>query len=548
MTLLKFIVLALVIVLIVFPLTLLFLSSFYAGGKLSLSGYQDTFSRRSNVRSALNTLYLAVLTTIFATLIGSVLAWIVARTDIPGRSILKTLLMVPYMIPPFIGAMGWMFLFGKGGYANRISEAMFGKELFNIHTFEGLVLVMTMYMYPPVFITVYTALMNMDASLEEAGRICGARLYRVMRTISLPLVMPSILSGALLVFAMTASNFGIPALIGSPGRIHVLTTRIMSYMASGTEKGMNRATALSVVLIGIALGGLIINNIVVSKSSKFTTITGKSTRPALVKLGKAKAIITTIVWIFVGFAVFLPMFSLVFTSLWKAWGLPFKASSFTFKNFYNVLFVDKNTTTAIKNSFLFAVISASIVTAIGSMIAYFSVRGRGFLAKFMDSVSTLPQAIPGTALAVSMILAWSGKFGVNLYNTLWIIIIAYTARYLFLSVRTVSGAVKQIHTSLEEAARSSGAKPMRVISDITLPILKTALLSSWALVFMPTFRELTISILLYGPTTRTIGVTIYELQEGGEYQMASAFATLVLVIAFVLQYFINRYLMKAGEK
>ncbi|MCD6450363.1 MAG: iron ABC transporter permease, partial [Thermotogaceae bacterium] len=237
MPLLKFIIFAVIIILIVFPITLLFLSSFYSDGKFSISGYQDTFSRRSSVQSALNTLYLAVLTTIFATLIGSVLAWIIARTDIPGRSILKTLLMIPYMIPPFIGAMGWMFLFGRGGYANRLSEALFGKELFNIHTFEGLVLVMTMYMYPPVFTTVYTALMNMDASLEEAGRICGAKLYRVMRTISLPLVMPSILSGALLVFAMTASNFGIPALIGTPGRIHVLTTRIMSYMASGTERG-----------------------------------------------------------------------------------------------------------------------------------------------------------------------------------------------------------------------------------------------------------------------------------------------------------------------
>ncbi len=548
MNALKIVVLALITILIVLPIVLLFLSSFYANGEFSIASYTDTFSRRSNIRSALNTIYLSVLTTIFATVIGSVLAWIVARTDVPGRSILKTLLMIPYMIPPFIGAMGWMFLFGRGGYANRLSEALFGKELFNVHTFEGLVLVMTMYMYPPVFITVYTALMNMDASLEEAGRICGAKLNKVMRSISLPLVMPSILSGALLVFAMTASNFGIPALIGMPGRIHVLTTRIMSYMASGTERGMNRATALSVVLIGIAVGGLLLNNLVVSKSAKFTTISGKSSRPALVKLGKAKPLVTSLVWIFVSFAVFLPMFSLLLTSFWKAWGLPFKLSSFTFKNFYNVLFVDENTTTAIKNSFTFAVISATVVTAIGSMVAYFSVRDRGIVSKFMDLVSTLPQAIPGTALAVAMILTWSGKFGVNLYNTMWLIIIAYTARYLFLSVRTVSGAVKQVHVSLEEAGRSAGARPLRVVFDITLPILKTALISSWALVFMPTFRELTISILLYGPTTRTIGVTIYELQEGGEYQMASAFATIVLLIAFVLQYLINRYLMKAGEK
>lgn len=539
---LTWILFIIVFILIAVPLILLFVESFHGeDAGFTLKNYTDTFSRKSNVRSALNTLNLALLTSLFATVIGSVLAWIVARTDIPGKALLKTLLMIPYMIPPFIGAMGWMFLFGRSGYVNKMWEALFGHFLFNIHSFSGLVLVMTMYMYPPVFITVYTALVNMDASLEEAGRICGAKLFRVMRNVSLPLVLPSILSGALLVFAMSAANFGIPTLIGMPARIHVLTTRIMSYIASGTERGLSRATSLSVILIGIAITGLILNNILVSKS-KFTTISGKSTRPADIKLGKFKIPVGISVWIFVSMAVFLPMFALILTSLWKAWGLPFKVSSFTFKNYYNVLFVDANTKTAIGNSFIFAIISATLVTIIGSLIAYFTQRQKGFLSRTMDILSTLPQAIPGTALAVAMILMWSGRFGVNLYNTMWIIIVAYTARYMFFSVRTVSGAVKQIHISLEEAGRSVGSKPLKVLKDITLPILKPALISSWALVFMPTFRELTLSILLYGPTTRTIGVTIYELQEGGEYQMASAFASIVLIIAFFLQFAVNRYL------
>ncbi len=533
---------AVMFVLIAFPLILLFLDSFRGEETLfTLKNYIDTFSRRSNIKSAVNTLYLAVSTTFFSTLIGSVLAWIVARTDVPGKSILKTLLMVPYMIPPFIGAMGWMFLFGRSGYMNKIWENLFGHILFNVHSFPGLILVMTMYMYPPVFITVHTALVSMDASLEEAGRICGARLFKVMRSISLPLVLPSILSGAFLVFAMTSANFGIPALIGMPARIHVLTTRIMSYIASGTEKGLSRATSLSVILIGIAIAGLALNNLFVSKS-KFTTITGKSTRPAEIKLGRFKTVVTVSIWVFIAFSVLLPLFSLLLTSLWKAWGLPFKLSSFTLSNFYKVLFVDENTKSAIKNSFIFAILSATFVTILGSIVAYLSVRVKKAVSKFMDGLSTLPQAIPGTALAVSMILVWSGRFGVNLYNTMWIIVVAYVARYMFLSVRTVSGAVRQIHESLEEAGRSVGAKQIRVLKDITLPVLRPALLSSWALVFMPTFRELTISILLYGPQTRTIGVTIYELQEGGEYQMASAFATFVLFIAFVLQYVVNRYL------
>ncbi len=542
MKILSVILFVLIFILIGFPLLLLLLDSFHSEeGFFTLKNYIDTFSRRSNMKSALNTLKLSILTALIATLVGSVLAWIIARTDIPGKSLLKTLIMVPYMVPPFIGAMGWMFLFGRAGYVNKLWENLFGHRLFNIHSFAGLVLVLTMYVYPPVFVTVYTALLNMDASLEEAGRVCGAKLFKVMRTISLPLVLPSMMSGALLVFAMSASNFGIPAIIGMPGRVHVLTTRIMSYMATGTDRGLSRAISLSVVLIAIALGGLMLNNYIVSRT-KFTIISGKSTRPAEIKLGRWKTSVTLLVWLFVVFAVFLPMFALALTSLWKAWGLPFKLSSFTFRNYYKVLFIDTDTKMALKNSFIFAVISATLVTALGSIVAYLTVRWKGTMVKTMDILATLPQAIPGTALAVAMILMWSGRFGVNLYNTMWIIIVAYIARYLFFSVRTVAGAVKQIHTSLEEAARSAGSKPLRVLKDITLPILRPALISSWALVFMPTFRELTISILLYGPTTKTIGVTIYSLQEGGEYQMASAFATIVLVIAFALQFLVNRYL------
>ncbi|HDM70840.1 MAG: iron ABC transporter permease [Thermotoga sp.] len=542
MKILSLVLFIIIFILIGAPLILLLMDSFHTEDSFfTLKNYTDTFSRRSNIRSAVNTLNLAVLTALFSTLVGSVLAWIIARTDIPGKSLLKTLVMVPYMIPPFIGAMGWMFLFGRAGYINKIWEHLFGHRLFNIHSFAGLVLVLSMYVYPPVFITVYTALVNMDASLEEAGRICGARLFRVMRSISLPLVLPSIMSGTLLVFAMSASNFGIPAIIGMPARIHVLTTRIMSYMATGTERGLSRAISLSVILIAIALGGLMLNNYLVSKS-KFTIISGKSTRPADIKLGKFKPLVAVFVWIFVVFAVFLPMFSLALTSLWKAWGLPFKLSSFTLRNYYKVLFVDSDTKIALKNSFIFAIISATFVTILGSLVAYFTVRWKGNLSRTMDMLATLPQAIPGTALAVAMILVWSGRFGLNLYNTMWIIIVAYTARYLFFAVRTVAGAVKQIHVSLEEAGRSVGSKPLKVLKDITIPILKPALISSWALVFMPTFRELTISILLYGPTTKTIGVTIYGLQEGGEYQMASAFATIVLLIAFVLQFVVNRCL------
>ncbi len=537
MTKLKISLFIVLIILIGLSVLLLIVESFTSDGRLSLSNYTMTFSKRSNIRAFERTIYLAIFTSLFAGFVGSVSAWLVARTNLVGRTLLRTILVVPFMVPPFIGAMGWMFFLGRGGYLNKLWISLFGRPLYDIHTFSGIVLVLGMYLYPLVFLNVASALEKMDPSLEEAARMCGAKVGRIMRDISLPLVFPSILSGMLLVFASAAANFGVPAIIGMPGRVYVLTTKIMSYLYGGTVTGLRRAVALSVSLIGVAVLGLILNNILTSKT-KFTIITGKYTRPILVDLKGAKWI-GYLLWLFAFVAVFIPMFSIFLTALWKAWGLPFKLSSFTFYNFYYVLFDYSETKRAILNSFLYAIVAATITTALGGLVAYIVKKNKDIISKIMEFLSTVPQAIPGTVVAVAMILMWAGKFKINLYNTLWIIIVAYIVRYLFFSVRTVTGGLSQIHASLEEAARSSGAGQLRVAKDITFPLLWPSLIASWVLIFMPTFRELTISILLYGPHTKTIGVAIYELQDGGEYQAASAMATIVLVITFGLQLLLN---------
>ncbi len=534
---LKFTLFIILLILIGLSVTLLIIESFTDNGKLSLNNYTMTFSRSSNIRSFERTIYLAIFTSLFAGFVGATSAWLVARTNLPGRRILRTILVVPFMVPPFIGAMGWMFFLGRGGYLNKLWMSLFGREFYDIHTFSGIVLVLGMYLYPLVFLNVASALEKMDPSLEEAARMCGAKVGRIMKDISLPLVLPSILSGMLLVFASAAANFGVPAIIGMPGRVYVLTTKIMSYLYGGTVTGLRRAVALSVALIGVAVIGLILNNILTSKS-KFTIITGKYTRPLLVDLKGARWI-GYLLWAFAILAVFVPMFSIFLTALWRAWGLPFKLSSFTFHNFYYVLFDYSETKRAMANSFIYAIVAATITTIIGALVAYTVKKEKDIITRIMEFLSTVPQAIPGTVVAVAMILTWSGKLKINLYNTFWIIIIAYTARYLFFSVRTVTGGLSQIHSSLEEAARSSGAKQLRVARDITFPLLWPSLFASWVLIFMPTLRELTISILLYGPHTKTIGVAIYELQDAGEYEAASAMATIVLIITFTLQLIMN---------
>lgn len=533
----------LLLLFVAFPISLIFFQSVLSeAGTFTIDFLERIFQVKSNYMSLMNTLSISLLTVFFTILIGCPLAWVVTRTDMPWKGVFKTLFIIPYMIPPFIGAIAWGFLLSpRTGFVNKFLMALFNTSNppFNIYTYGGVVFVMSIYFYPYVFITVTGALERMDPSLEEAARSSGSGIFRVVRDITLPLVAPSITAGALLVFIAACSNFGIPALIGSEGRVYVLTTRIFFYIYSGGFEGLQMASSLSIFLVITSALALVANRWYLRKK-QFTIIAGKSMRPNLVLLGKYRVPFFIGCCFFTFATMLAPLLCVVLISLLKAYGVEITWKNFTLANYKFILFEYELTRVSIWNSVRLSLTAATFLTVIGSLIAYIIVRTNLTGRRILEFLSTLPYSIPGTVLAIGMILAFSGKFGINLYNTIWILLVAYTARYMAFAVKSVGASLEQVHMSLEEAARVSGAGWGKTFKDIVVPLVKPGLIAAWFLAFMPMLRELTTSVLLYGPETRTIGVAVYELQDGGYYDTAAALATLVIIVIFVGNFLMKR--------
>lgn len=533
----------LLLILVGLPIGLLFYKSFVRDGAFTFANYVQVFSEQRNILPFWNTLKLGVVTVSAATVIGVSLAWLVARTNLPGRRWIELAALVPYMLPPFIGAMAWTQLLApRVGYLNKLWMLVTHSSVspFNLYSFTGIVWVMSMYTFPFIFITVKGALLRMNPSLEEAAQISGGGKLHVLRTVTLPLVLPSIMAGMILAFLYAISNFGVPALLGMRARFFVLTTRIYIYIHEGTFQGIRLAASLSVLLLAAAVFILLLNRWVLRRQHGSAIISGKSVRPAVVELGRWRVPIACLVYAFMGFIVIAPLISMFLTSFVRAWGLPIRWENLTLQNYKYVLFEYSLTKRALLNSGMLALTAATLTTLLGAILSYIVIKTRLRGRQALDFLSTLPHAIPGTVVALAMILAWSGQFKLNLYNTFWIIIIAYIARYLFYSFRNISASLTQIHPSLEEAARISGASWARNFRDVIVPLIRPGLVASWLLVFMPTLRELTMSILLYGPHTPTLAVAVFEMQSAGYYHIAAALASVIVIILLVLNAVVRR--------
>jgi iron(III) transport system permease protein len=446
------------------------------------------------------------------------------------------------VIPPYVGAIAWILLLTPGvGYINRMFIALFGLQgggPFNIYTTAGLVWVMTLFYYPLAFLNVASAFAQMDNSLEEAARISGARPWRVFKDITLPLVFPSFFAGGLLVFAASASAFGVPAMIGMPSRIYVLSTQVMTYVYMGNPSGMREATALSTVLMVIAVVTMLMGSRLLSRR-KYTVVGGKSARPSTVALGRMKPLALFVAAVLAFLLVVLPIGAIVATSFIAVFGQPFTAGNLSFEHYKYILSFG-TAREAFFNSLVMAIGAASVALILASLIAYFRIKMRNRLGQASDLVATVPYATPGTVIALALIIAFSGKFGLNLYNTFAILIIAYLVKYLAFAVRTICGSLEQVDLSLEEAAQISGAGWIRSFRDIVLPLVRPGLIAAWFLVFMASFHELTMSLLLYGPKTVNLGVILFELQTYSNQQAAAVLSVLILLIVLGCNFIVNR--------
>lgn len=527
----------LLIVLVVYPLYSLIIRAFVSYGRLSLDNFHEIFQNKENYVALYHSLFVSLISTAIATTLGAVLAWIVGRTNIPYRGTLRTALVMPFIIPPFITAMAWLQLLGPAGYINTIYMDLTGSwdPLFVIYGKWAIILVMTLSGYPFVFLTTLGGLERMNPELEEAAQNSGSGTFKVMRDITLPLMAPTIAAGSLLVFVSRIANFGIAAVMGMPENYYVLTTKIYRLIDQSfvVENAQEVATAMSVLLVVIAGAGLIGAKVYL-RGKQYTVISGKDVQPKIVELGRSRHLLFGFCLFIVLISTVLPVLAMVFTALTKAYGLPPVISNWTLDNFHYVLVELQMTKRAIRNSFFLAVSASTVTVFSGLIIAYIVVKTRTKGKQLLDITASMPYSVPGTVFALGMILAWNKEFfgSFSIYNTIWILLAAYIARYMAHAVRTTSASLAQIHDSLEEAGRISGARWTQSFRDIVLPLVRPGIFAGWFIIFMPALRELTISVLLWSAGNETLGVAVYNLQEGGDVTSASALA--VVMVAVVL--------------
>jgi iron(III) transport system permease protein len=531
------------LIFVLFPLLFLVEKSFVGtGGEITLRNYAAVFGKARNWDAVVSTVIVSGLTMLFSMIFATILAWLVIRSDLPFKRQFRSLFFLPYVIPPYVGAIAWILLLAPGvGYINQMLIKLFGIDApgpFNIFTMTGLVWVMTLFYYPLAFLNVASALEQMDNSLEEAARISGAKPWKVFKDITLPLVFPSFFAGGLLVFAASASAFGVPAMIGMPSRIYVLSTQVMTYVYMGNPSGMREATALSTVLMVIAVATMLMGNRLLSKR-KYTIVGGKSSRVAAVSLGRMKPFALALAGILAFLLVILPVGAIVMTSFVAIFGQPITRGNLSLEHYKYILSFN-TAREAFFNSLLMAAAAACIALILASLIAYFRIKMKNRLGQASDIVATVPYATPGTVIALGLIIAFSGKFGLNLYNTFAILVVAYLVKYLAFAVRTISGSLEQVDLSLEEAAQISGAGWVRSFKDVVLPLVRPGLIAAWFLVFMASFHELTMTLLLYGPRTMNLGVILYELQTYSNQQAAAVLSVLILIIVLGCNYLVNR--------
>ena len=493
----------LLIYFVILPMGVLLIDSVWKDGTINLGNYREVYSLDVNWRALTNTVELSLLVMVASVLITFPLAWLVGRTDLPGKKFYRTILISSYMIPPYVGAIAWTQLLNPSvGYLNDIFRWMFNLQTapFNIYTFGGIAWVLTLFYSPFAFIT--------------------------LSNVTLPLMAPSILAGGLLVFIAAGSCFGIPAIVGMPGNVEVLTTRIVTYLYMGSDEGVRDSTALAASLMFIANGLLFFMTWMLGRKD-FTTISGKSTRPNIVELGKWKWVAVAAITTYAAIAVVIPIGSIVMTSFLKSLSKSvLSLSNYGFDPWIPVITSAQYMET-IWNSVLYGIIAATIGTLLRLFVSYLAVKTTLRGRTLPDLLTVVGGSTPSIVIALALIITFSGNYGLNLYSTMWILVVAYLVKYMTMSVRTISAALTQVHSSLEEAALNSGADWLRCCKDIIVPLIAPSIVAGWFLIFMPSFYELTMSLLLYGSETKTIGVLLYELQN------ASVLSVIVLLIVLV---------------
>jgi iron(III) transport system permease protein len=518
----------------VVPLYYLLWGTFFDDSGFTLEGFSRAYGNDRIFELVGNSLWFAVGAAALSLVVGTGLAYLNVRTDVPFKSLFFAASIVPLIIPGILYTIAWIFLASPDiGLINSALEPIFGGAVVDIFTVWGMIWVEGLHLSPLVFLLMVAAFRSMDPSLEESALMSGASRWTVFRRITMPLVRPAIVAAVLIMVVRSLESFEVPALLGLQNGIYVFTSRI--YFTLRTyPPDLSAAGALATGLLVIAIVGVALSSMAGRGDKTFQTVTGKGFRPRPMELGKWRPVAGVAIVCYFLVTVVLPLVVLVYTSLLKFYQAPSKEAfnSLTLENYRDLIHTE-SAVTALRNSVLLGVGSATIVMALMAVAAWIVVRSRIPGRKLLDHLSFLPLVIPGLVLGLALSFVYL-RSPIPIYGTLFILLIAYVTRYLPYGMRYSVTSMHQIASELEESAQVSGASWWQSFRRVLLPLLAPGLVAGWIYILVVSFRELSSSILLYSPGKEVLSILIFEQFENGQFPVLSALGVVMVVTLIVL--------------
>jgi len=548
-----FVVVALILVyLVIPPLFYIIHTSLVSGGPaeeavFTLEHFANIFASLSEIRTLLfNSLLFSVGSAGIALLVGTLQAWLAERTNAPFRTVAYVSAYLSFGIPGIVKVIGWILLLGpKAGIINVAAAAWTGAPLFNLFSLQGMILVESFLWMPVVFLLMATPFYSMDPSLEESATVFGGGHWQVFKRVTLPLALPSLLSVLILTFVRSLEAFEIPALIGIPAGVDVLTTLIFTQIRRGFLPKYGEASAYSLLLMLLVLATLIPYYRITRHTYKFTTVTGKGFRPHRIDLGRWR-------WLGGGVLLFLllvqilPLSGLAWASFLPYFAQPSaKALKMLWLGNYVSAFRDGALVGSIVNSLTVSATSASATVLITLAAVWLLVRTNIRSRWVLDQLAMIPLVFPGIVMGVAILKMYLA-LPVPIYGTIWILVFAFVARYLPYGMRFGHAGLLPIHRELEESALMSGANRLQAARDVVIPLMVPALLAGWIYIFLVTIRELSVALLLYSPGSQVISVKIWELWENGHVGELAAFSLVITCGTVLLAVVFQRLAERCG--
>jgi iron(III) transport system permease protein len=540
---------AALLLLILLPLGWLAYMSVRAEHGVTLAHYARMLSDPPLQKALWNTLVLAAWSGVVSLAIGAPLAWLTARTDLPWRRTIQHLIMASFVTPPFLGAFAWVMLAGpNAGYLNRLYRSLTGADdpLFNIFTMPGLIFVVAIYTFPYVYIMIANTLGLIASDLEDAAAILGAGRFQVARTITLPMVLPAILSGFILAVLQALALFGSPAILALPAGFHTVTTQLWAFFQYPPRVEM--AAAFSIPLL-LATALLLLAQKRLLGRRGYAAVGGKGGQRRVIRLGRWRLPAVLACLVVLACAVFLPYGILLKAAFSRAWAQPLTVDNFSLEN-WSFTFLHSATQSAIVNTIELGVLTACVGAGLATLLAYVTNRRLVLGHQVLAFLAVAPVVIPGVVLAVALFVAYT-RPPFLLYGTLWILFLAYLTKEMPVGYSQSDATLRGIHPELEEAGRILGAGRFRVLREITAPLARSGIIATWCFVFIGVIRELSASIILFSPNTKVMSVVIFDLKEEGQFGAIAVLGVFMLVMTFVtvalMQTLLGRDVMGAQQ-